>query len=368
VRAVLIATHCFGSTLSAPQVHELSLKTGSRSSPSEANRGDVHLHRMLRREKSCPDRSEDLGVKESNWETLKAPYPSAGAGVEECWMDFDGAHLRYLRAGSGPPLILLHGLLGYSFSWRFTIPALASYATVYAPDMMGAGFSDRPPGIDHSMRGTAQRLMRWIERLAISSFDLVGTSHGGAVAMMMAAECLRDDSRPQVRRLVLVAPVNPFSPHGRHLAPSVGSNLGAACFRLFIPQMRILYPYWHSRMYGDRSRIPPDSLAGYLAPLEKPGLFEHALGIVRTWTEDLRELRATLPSLASIPTLLMWGSKDPAVYASSAEPLAKYFPHSRTVVFPGIGHLPYEECPEEFNRALIEFLKSERGCASENST
>ena len=298
-------------------------------------------------------------MKESNWETLNAPYPGATAGVEECWMDLDGARLRYLRSGSGPPLILLHGLLGYSFSWRFTIPALAPHAMVYAPDMMGAGFSDRPPEIDHSMRGTAQRMLRWIERLGVSSFDLLGTSHGGAVAMMLAAESLKDNSRPQVRRLVLVAPVNPFSPHGRHLAPFFGSNLGSACFWLFIPQMRIFYPYWHARMYGDRSLIPPDSLAGYLAPLEKPGLFEHALGIVRTWTEDLRELASTLSELASIPTLLMWGSKDPAVYALSAEPLAKYFLQSRTVIFPGIGHLPYEECPQEFNRELIAFLKNE---------
>ena len=300
---------------------------------------------------------------ESNGETSKAGFPGAGAGVEECWVNLDGARLRYLRAGSGPPLILLHGLLGYSFSWRFTIPALAPYATVYAPDMMGAGFSDRRPGLDHGMHGTAQSMLRWIERLGISSFDLLGTSHGGAVAMMMAAESLKDDSRPQVRRLVLVAPVNPFSPHGRHLAPLLGSNLGTAWFRLFIPQMRVFYPYWHARMYGDRNRIPPDSFAGYLAPFAKPGLFEHALGIVRTWTADLHELETELPKLASILTLLMWGSKDPAVYASSAEPLAKYFPRSQTVIFPGIGHLPYEECPEEFNRALIEFLVSENPTA-----
>jgi len=52
----------------------------------------------------------------------------------------------------------------------------------------------------------------------------------------------------------------------------------------------------------------------------------------------------------------MWGEKDPAVYASSAVRLAKYFPNSKVIIFRGIGHLPYEECPEEFNRALIEFL------------
>jgi len=72
----------------------------------------------------------------------------------------------------------------------------------------------------------------------------------------------------------------------------------------------------------------------------------------------LRELESILPRLANIPTLLVWGSKDPAVFASSAQPLQKFFPHSKLVVFPGIGHLPYEECPEEFNRILIEFLKA----------
>ncbi|HTU42938.1 MAG TPA: alpha/beta hydrolase [Candidatus Aquilonibacter sp.] len=305
-------------------------------------------------------------MKESNCETANSPFPGARAGVEECWSELDGARLRYLRAGSGPPLVLLHGLLGYSFSWRFAISALAPYATIYAPDMMGAGFSDRPPGIDHSMRGTAQRLLRWMELLGISSCDLLGTSHGGAVAMMAAAESRKRALSPKVRRLVLVAPVNPFSPHGRRLAPFFGSNFGSACFRLFIPQMHFLYPYWHARMYGDRKRIPPDSLAGYLAPLAKPSLFEHALSIVRTWTEDLLDLKATLPELASIPTLLMWGGKDPAVYASSAEPLAKYFSHSPTIIFPGVGHLPYEECAEEFNRELIKFLNSDHEGASEN--
>ena len=314
-----------------------------------------------------------MNVMASEREISSTPFPGWSAGVEECWMDIDGARLRYLRAGSAkspllakdarngaPALILLHGLLGYSFSWRYTMPALAPYATVYAPDMMGAGFSDRAAGIDHSMRGTAKLVLRFAARLGITSFDLLGTSHGGAVAMMAAAECLGGKAGLHLRRLVLVAPVNPYSAHGRWLAPFAGSNLGAPLFRFGMTRMSFLYPYFHARLYSDRSRIPPGTLEGYMAPLAKPGLFEHALSIVRTWTEDLRELEATLPKLAGIPTLLMWGDKDPAVYASSAAPLAKYFPNSKLIVFPGIGHLPYEECPEEFNRALIEFLTREK--------
>jgi pimeloyl-ACP methyl ester carboxylesterase len=301
-----------------------------------------------------------LAVVESSGEVSTASAPALSAGVEECWMDLDGARMRYLRAGSGPSLILLHGLLGYSFSWRYTMPALAPYATVYAPDMMGAGFSDRPAGLDHSMRGTAKRLLRFIAGLGISTFDLLGTSHGGAVAMMAADECAGGNGGMRLRRLVLVAPVNPYSAHGKRLAPFIGSTFGTAMFRLTSAHMRFSYPYWHARMYGDRRRIPPGTLAGYVAPLAKPGLFEHALSIVRTWTEDLCELEEILPKLAGVPTLLMWGSKDSAVYASSAAPLGKFLPNSQLIVFPGVGHLPYEECAEEFNAALIEFLTREK--------
>lgn len=287
-----------------------------------------------------------------------------GEGIEECWMELDGARMRYLRAGSGPALILLHGLFGYSFSWRYTMPALAPYATVYAPDLLGAGFSDRPRGLDHSMRGTALRVLRFIDKLGLSSFDLLGTSRGGPVAMAVAAECMsagdsKPVSKPRLRRMVLVCPVNPYSSHGKWLAPFFGTHLGAALFRagMGISRMQFMFPYWHGRLFGDRSKIPPGSIEGYMAPLAIPGLFEHGLSIVRTWTADLKELEELLPRLRAIPTLLMWGSKDPAVYVSSMEPLGRHFADVQTVVFPGVGHLPYEECPEEFNRALIGFLR-----------
>lgn len=273
-------------------------------------------------------------------------------------MDFDGARMRYLKTGSGPALILLHGLLGYSFSWRYTMPALAPYRTVYAPDLLGAGFSDRP-SIDHSMRATALRVLRFVQRLGESSFDLLGTSRGGAVAMCAAAECV-SDAKHGIQKLILVAPVNPYSAHGRLLAPFCGTPVGEALARMALHYFPSQYPYWHSRMFGDRGKIPADSLEGYKAPLQLPGLFNHALSIVKTWSADLAELEGLLPKLSGIHTLLMWGTRDPAVYFSSIEPLARYFPNSERVVFQGVGHLPYEECPGEFNRALISFLTRDR--------
>jgi len=267
--------------------------------------------------------------------------------------------MRYLRAGSGPPLVLVHGLMGYSFSWRFVLPALSEYATVYAVDMLGTGFSDRPAGLDCRLRVNAGRVLHFLDAVGIRSFDLLGTSYGGALAMMAAAMS-RQRSDLDLRKLILVAPVNPWSPHGRKLAPFLGSPLGSALFLRTIPRMPWTFPHLLGRLYGNPSRIPPGTLEGYVAPTSLPRSFEYALGIARHWTEDLAELESTIPQLADIPTLLIWGVDDAAVYVQSAGKLRKAFKDCRLVAYAGVGHLPYEEVPTKFNATLIEFLAGSR--------
>lgn len=263
--------------------------------------------------------------------------------------------MRYLRAGSGPPLILVHGLLGYAFSWRFTIPVVSRYATVYAVDQVGTGFSDRPEKLDCHLRGAAGRLLRFLEVLGVSSFDLLGTSHGGAVSMMAASMCTQRTDL-HVRKLILVAPVNPWSMHGQTYAPMLGTRVGSALFLRAIGPMSWAYPYLLARLYGDPARIPPGTLEGYVAPTRLPRSFEYALSIASHWTEDLEEVKSVVPMLTDIPTLLMWGEKDRAVYVQSAEKLRSFFKKSQLVTFRGVGHLAYEEVPDQFNGALVEFL------------
>lgn len=270
-------------------------------------------------------------------------------------MPLAGGRMRYLQAGAGRPLVLVHGLLAYSFSWRFAIPDLAQCSMVYAVDNLGAGFSPAVPGMDCTMGGTADRILQFVDGLGLREFDLLGTSHGGAVAMMAAARCAeRGDSR--LRRLILVAPANPWSPHGRQLAPAIGSPLGTVIFRNTIARWRFLDRFWLQRMFGDSAKIPPDSLEGYRRPARENQSWEHALRIVSTWTSDMKKLEAAIPRIAHYPTLLMWGTRDRIVFLSSAETLRRSFHHARLVMFQGVGHLPYEESPEEFNRALVEFL------------
>ena len=275
--------------------------------------------------------------------------------VEEHWLELPDGLMRYLKAGSGPALILIHGLMGYSFSWRFTIPALASHATVYAIDNLGAGLSVSSEGMDCTLGATAERVLQFANALGLEAFDLLGTSHGGGVAIMVAAICV-ERSDPRLRRLILVAPINPWSPHGKRLAPFIGSPVGSMLFRNTIERWRPFDVLWLRRLFGDRSKIPADSLEGYRVPVYKNRGFRHAGNILRSWTVDLSELDRGLPEIRDYPTLLIWGKKDRAVHFASAEPLRRNFRDAKLVAFEGVGHLPYEEAPDDFNRALIDFL------------
>jgi pimeloyl-ACP methyl ester carboxylesterase len=277
------------------------------------------------------------------------------SAVEEQWLNLPDGRMRYLKAGSGRPLILVHGLMGYAFSWRFVMPALAAHATVYALDNLGAGLSPARDGLNCEVRPTAARILDFADSLALTEFDLLGTSHGGAVAMMVAAlSAERHDSR--LRRLILVAPVNPWSRHGRRLAPLLGSPLGAVLFRHTLARWPSFHDFALRRMFGDPSLVPADSPAGYRIPIFKNCAIDHALQIAKNWTSDLDQLKAALPTIRDYPVLLMWGTSDSSVAYTSAEPLRRNFRNARLVTFEGVGHLPYEEAPVGFNRALLEFL------------
>ena len=148
------------------------------------------------------------------------------AGIHEHWTEVEGHRMRFLHGGQGPPLLLIHGLLGYSFSWRFNLPVLAERFTVFAPDLLGAGFSERVPNMDCSMWAVAGRLVQFLQGQGIEAFNLLGTSHGGAIAMVLAI--LAADAKLSVQRLILVDPAHPWSHPRPVLIKLLSRRAGAA--------------------------------------------------------------------------------------------------------------------------------------------
>jgi pimeloyl-ACP methyl ester carboxylesterase len=269
--------------------------------------------------------------------------------VEESTVNVDGMRLFYCKAGHGPALVLVHGLVGSSKNWERNIQFLARFRTVYALDLANMGASERVAGIDPGLEATADRLAAAMDALGIRRADIAGHSHGGAISMMLAAR-----HPGKVRRLVLFAPANPFCDFCRPLIRFYQTRIGVA-FAYLVPRLpRALLKTALSRMYGDPKRVHEGALEGYTDGMNA-GTVGHILGIIRAWTDDMKALGEVLGAVATLPTLLIWGERDRAVGVRSGERLAALL-GARLLVIPGAGHLPFAETPEVCNKAVREWL------------
>ena len=277
-------------------------------------------------------------------------------GTEDCSVTLDGVRWRYLRAGSGPPLLLIHGFMAYSFSWRFNMEALSRHFSVYAVDLPGCGFSQRTDEPQCSLASDAEGVLRFMDHFGMEQADVLGTSRGGGVAIVLAALAAQQSKQHLIRRLALVCAINPWSSYGRFLTRLLSMAMGGLFVTRVLPRQHWLMLRYFRKLYGDPSRIAPGSIEGYTAGLDVPGSFEHILRIVRSWHCDLALIEESLPATSELPTLLLWGSRDTAVYPSSAYALQRRLKNSALVMLDGVGHVPYEEVPDEFNRVICDFL------------
>ena len=98
-------------------------------------------------------------------------------GYEEAFVDVVGARVHYLHAGTGRPMLLIHGLVGSSANWRNNIDALAQHARVYAIDLVNMGKSQRVGGLDAGLRATAKRIVAVMDALDLTEADKIGRAH-----------------------------------------------------------------------------------------------------------------------------------------------------------------------------------------------
>jgi pimeloyl-ACP methyl ester carboxylesterase len=275
--------------------------------------------------------------------------------AEDHFAEVDGLRVHYQRAGSGRPLLLVHGLVGSARNWRQNIQDLSCNATVYAIDLLNMGNSARVLGLDASLESTADYLARWMDAVGLAEADVAGHSHGGSIAMMLAAR------HPQrVGKLILFAPANPFCERGHQLIAFYNTRPGRWLARLIPALPRFIKATALGRMYGDPSRATLESLEGYTHGLTAPGSVDHVLRIVHGWHADMVQLRAALQQLADKPALLIWGDRDRAVGLSSARQLQQLLTQAELVVIPGVGHIAFEEMPEVCNRTMRDWLTSSR--------
>ncbi len=268
--------------------------------------------------------------------------------------------------GSGPPLVLVHGLGGSHLNWSQVGPALAKGARVLALDLVGFGLTPLA-GRSASLRANVDLLGRFIDAVVGEPAILVGNSMGGTVALVQAAE------RPErVAGLVLVNPAQPQASRGRpdprvlalysmYAVPGVGEwfvrsrgeKLGAEGV-----VRRML-----SLCCPDLSRLPDEVVRQHVALCrrqyaEMPWTHDAFLEAARSmlWLILRKGRHAELEKRVRAPTLLVQGTADRLVPVAASRELASRRPDWMYVEFAGVGHVPMMEIPERFAEVLQGWL------------
>ena len=270
-----------------------------------------------------------------------------------------GHEVGYRTAGSGPVVVLIHGMAGSSATWRWVAPALAEHYTVVAPDLLGHGQSAKPRG-DYSLGAYACGIRDLLVALGHERATIVGQSLGGGVAMQFAYLF------PQrVERLVLVG------------SGGLGQEVSALLRVLSLPGAEAVLPLVALPIIRDvvprvtrllaRAGLRPAPVAeemwrayASLADADTRLAFLHTLRSVVDVSGQRVSASDRLYLAAEIPTLLVWGDQDPIIPVEHAHRAHAVMPGSRLEIFEGAGHFPHCEQPERFVRVLTDFLRTSK--------
>jgi len=250
-----------------------------------------------------------------------------------------GQKIHYLEAGSGPNLILLHGLGGSSQIWGFNIGPLAEKYHVFVPDQIGFGKSDKPL-VNYRVRTYVDFLDQFCKQLNIEHPILVGNSMGGWISAIYAATY-----PDRVAKLVLVdaagyAPPKDFDTRAFYgLNPTTRAEMKLLVAKVF-----------YNKAFQSDAAID-QSMTARLGAGDGYTIKSITESIIRG--EDLLD---DVVKTIKTPTLLVWGRQDGLVPLSDGERLHKDIAGSTMVVIDECGHIPNVEKPGEFNAAVLKFL------------
>lgn len=262
--------------------------------------------------------------------------------------------LHYETYGQGDPVILLHGLGANIYSWRHLIKPLEDRHRVIVFDLKGFGLSPKPPDGHYSMFDQAELIYRFIIAKDLTRLTLVGHSFGGAVAMLVAAKLL-EQHPGRIERLVVIDTVSypqKLPPMLRLLRTPVLGGLG-----MYLIPDRVKVRNLLRTIYYDPSKITPEQITAYAAPLSLPGAkYAMRQSARQLIPENLGEVIAQYPKI-TVPTLIIWGAEDHIIPLALGERLHQAIPDSKLVIIPRCGHDPPEECPVPLLEVLQPFLE-----------
>jgi pimeloyl-ACP methyl ester carboxylesterase len=277
------------------------------------------------------------------------------ADVSTCEITLHGHRVSYRCAGSGPLLVLVHGITSSSASWERVLPALTEHFTIIAPDLLGHGQSDKPAG-DYSLGSHACLVRDLMLALGHEQGTIVGHSLGGGIAMQVAYQF------PElVGRLVLVS------------SGGLGREVSLFLRAVTLPGAELVLPLIASRAVlntgttisralgrvGLQAGSDLAEIARGIASLNEIGArraFVHTARAVIDSCGQRVDARDRLYLAEAVPSLLVWGENDPIIPAEHGRRAQELMPGSRLEVFEDAGHFPHVDDPLRFSRVLRDFI------------
>jgi pimeloyl-ACP methyl ester carboxylesterase len=286
----------------------------------------------------------------------------SGTSHDVEYVTIHGHRRAFVRAGSGPVVLLLHGLGCDHTTWEPVIDSLARRYTVIAPDLLGHGLSDKPRA-DYSVGGYANAMRDLLTVLGIDKVTVIGHSFGGGVAMQFAYQFPE-----RTERMVLVAPGG----LGPEVTPAIRAittpGFHQAMALLTLPGVR------HVGMAGmralSRTSWKPvrdlDEVATIYDSFKDPHArhaIRHVVRAVVDWRGQIVTMADRAYLTEAMPMCVVWGEDDqviPVKHASNVEQLA---PKARVEVIPNAGHFPHKDHPHRFAKVVHEFIRSTQPAA-----
>ena len=255
-----------------------------------------------------------------------------------------GQKIHYLEAGSGPAVILLHGLGGDTTNWAPTIPALATKYHVYVPDQIGFGQSDKPI-MNYRVATLVEFLNQFYKKLGIEKASVVGNSLGGWTAASFAI------SYPEkVDKLVLVSAAGYTSKRWG------GPELTKELYSLLNPATTADLKRTMGAVFYNKAMVNDQAVEMFFTNKLKKGdgyTINAFIDSVLRGEDFIDDKVKTIKA----PTLVIWGREDGLTPVGIAEAYAQDIPGAQKVIIEKCGHVAQLEKPAEFNAALLKFLE-----------
>jgi pimeloyl-ACP methyl ester carboxylesterase len=278
--------------------------------------------------------------------------------TDEKYVEIRGVRIHYREDGisqrSKPSLMLIHGFGASLESWFDVTPILAEKMHVIRLDLRGFGLSGKPSDEAYSLDEQAEIVTEFVEKTARGPVVLAGHSYGGGVAFLTYLKLRERHHSDRVAALILID------------AASYPQSLPFFVAQLRNPVTRFIAenlttPEWRTRhvlerLFVDKTRVDSARIERYARFLRLPNA-EHALATVAAQVvpANLTELSDKLKTI-DVPTLVIWGGKDPAIPVAFAYRLAQDIRGARLLVIPDVGHVPHEERPAATAGAILEFV------------